>query len=99
MLLKSQQTYDDLSEIWLRIAVDNERAADEVLNRIENALFSISDNPFMGRALEHSNPKFANWRVFPVRGYIAFYRPIDNGVYIERIIHSAMDIGGELENI
>lgn len=98
MLSKSKKAINDLDEIWLRIAVENVYAADELINRVENVLFMLADNPYAGRVFIHKNSSFKNWRIFPIRGYIVFYRPIENGAYIERIIHGAMDFDEGLEN-
>ncbi|KAF0185891.1 MAG: hypothetical protein FD163_559 [Hyphomonadaceae bacterium] len=49
MLRKSEAAINDLYEVWLRIAIENRKAADKLLDNIEKTLFLIGENPFMGR--------------------------------------------------
>jgi toxin ParE1/3/4 len=52
----------------------------------------------MGRRYGFTDPEFESVRVWHVRGfrnYLIFYRPIDNGVEVVRVLHGARDIEKE----
>ena len=57
----------------------------------------------MGSAREYINAKYSGirmWRVKGFRKYLIFYKPIEDGVDIIRVIHSSRDIAalfGEAE--
>ncbi len=44
--------------------------------------------PYMGRQREELA---ARLRSFPVGSYVIFYRPIDDGIEVARILHGARD--------
>jgi len=51
--------------------------------------------PLMGSAREYRNSEFSGirmWRVKGFRQYLIFYRPIQDGIEIVRVIHSSRDI-------
>ena len=79
---RTPQSRRDLIEIWTYIAEDNERAADKILDCIEEVLRMLKDNPNAGR----SRPELApNLRSFPVSSYVLFYRPNETGVELVRV--------------
>jgi toxin ParE1/3/4 len=53
----------DLMEIWNYVAEDNECAADKILDRIDDVLQMLSDNPNAGRPRPELAPQL---RCFPV---------------------------------
>jgi len=79
--------YSDLDAIFDYILVDNPRAAVKMLDRIMQALHRLEEFPLSGSPLiDHS---IKNFRMVIVDPYIAFYRFIDNKVYVYRVIHGA----------
>jgi toxin ParE1/3/4 len=44
--------------------------------------------PLIGRQREELSPRL---RSFPVSRYIIFYRPMENGIEIVRVLHGARD--------
>ena len=83
---------DDLVEIWVYIARENEQAADGVLGRIERALRTLADNPLIpliGRARPELAPGL---RSFAIGSRIAFYRSTERGIDLVRVLGGAMDI-------
>lgn len=52
--------------------------------------------PGIGKRYEHDNPALAELRYIPLSSrfkvYIVFYRPIDGGVEIARVLHGAREI-------
>lgn len=91
-ITRKPQARLDLLDIWTFIAEDNEGAADRTLDRIENALRSIAENPQMGRARSELRPGV---RSFPVGSYILFYRVLGDTIDVVRVLNSFRDIGGD----
>ena len=82
----------DYEEIWHYIARDNAAAADRLIATFERQLATLATMPGVGR----EEPMLAlNLRSFPVGSYLIFYRPIDDGVELVRVLHGARDISSE----
>jgi len=82
----------DLIEIWNFIAADSERAADKLLDRIEEILRMLGDNPKAGRV----RPELSRGlRSFPVRNYVVFYEPNSAGIELVRVLDGRLDIQSE----
>ena len=80
----------DLIEIWIYIAEDSSSAADRLLDRINNIYQIVAENPMMGQSREHLAPGL---RSFPMGNYLIFYRPVENGIEIVRVLNASRDIG------
>lgn len=79
----------DLDDIALFIARDSLEAALEFTNLIEERCHTLAQFPLMGR----SRPELGSeLRSFPVGRYIIFYRPIENGIEVVRVLNAARDI-------
>jgi toxin ParE1/3/4 len=78
----------DLDEIWLYIAQDNLDAADKFILAIVSRFPKLAAMPLIGRQREELLPRL---RSFPVSRYVIFYRPIENGIEIVRVLHGARD--------
>jgi toxin ParE1/3/4 len=85
----TEEARDDLDEIWLYIAEDNPPAADDLLDTLYERFVLLAEQPFLGRARPELAP---NLRSFPVGNYVIFYRPIDDGVEIARVLRGSRDI-------
>lgn len=83
----------DLDDIWEFIAgqyLDNIDPADGFIDRLEENLHSLVDNPFMGR----ERPDLAaNVRSLVVDNYLIIYRPASSGIDVVRIVRGSRDIG------
>ena len=79
----------DLDEIWLRIAVDNPRAAETILRRLEEAEARLLDFPEQGEARPEIAPELRKWTVRP---YVIFYRLDSRGVTVVRVLHGAREL-------
>jgi toxin ParE1/3/4 len=86
---RTAQAEEDLIDIWLYIAHDDERAADRVLDDIEEKLLLLADQPDLGPARPDIAPDL---RYFPVRRYLILYRQITDGIEIVRVVHGARDV-------
>ena len=79
----------DLIDIWTYIAQDNPDAADGLLDRFEEVMGRLAERPLMGR----KRPELGEaLRSFPIRNYVIFYLPNDEGVEIIRILSGYRDI-------
>jgi toxin ParE1/3/4 len=84
----SDAARSDLAGIWLYIAGDNPEAADKFIRALVSRFPMLASMPEIGRKREELSPRL---RSFPVGRYIIFYRPMENGVEISRVLHGAMD--------
>ena len=80
----------DLLEIWLYTANNSRSAADRLLARIEDILEMLAQHPLIGRSREELAPDL---RSFLVGNNIIYYRPLDNGIEVIRVLHSSRDLG------
>lgn len=79
----------DLTAIFKYIAKDNPAAADAMLRRIDRSCRVLAENPKAGPSRDEVRPGL---RSFPVGSYVVWYRPIEDGVMVLHVLHSARDI-------
>jgi toxin ParE1/3/4 len=75
---------NDAIETWTFIAKENEAAADKVIDQIDDRIKSLSFMPFSGVAMPFIRPEV---RRTVVGRYSVYYRPIENGIEVLRILH------------
>jgi len=81
----------DLLEIWLYIAEDNPRAADELLDRIDTACRTLARSPRAGRA----RPELGqDVRSHAVGRYVVYYRKAKGGIQLIRVLSGYRDVAG-----
>lgn len=62
---------------------------------------SLAGMPVIGERRLSANPRLANLRVYRTTGFEShpvFYRPIDDGTDIVRVLHAARDLGSALDS-
>lgn len=91
----STQAAQDLEDIWIYIAQDSEQAADALIDEIIQRLPKLAAFPDMGRKRDDL---LKGLRSFPVKSYVLFYRRIQEGIEIFRILHGRRDIKSEFES-
>jgi toxin ParE1/3/4 len=79
-----------VDSIWAHIAVNNVKAAEELLDRFSSVFEMLLKNPHGGRSRADLGE---NLRSFAVENYIIFYIPESDGIAIVRVMHSRQDIG------
>jgi toxin ParE1/3/4 len=84
--IRTARAENDLIEIWLSIAPDNEKAADTLLNRIDLVCDRLAIFPELGPARPELAPEL---RYVVVGRYLILYRIIPDGVEIVRVAHGA----------
>ncbi len=88
-VVKLPQARQDLKEIWRYIAQDSPASADRLLDRIDDKCRLLAEYPNIG----HNRQELAvGLQSFPVGRYTLFYRLIDDGIEVVRVLHSARDI-------
>jgi len=88
----SAQAELDLEDIWAYIARDNEQAADALIDEIIERFPKLANFPEMGKT---RNELLEGLRSFPVKRYVIFYRRINQGIEIFRILNQARNIESE----
>ena len=84
---------EDLINIWLYIAHDNEAAANHVYDAAENTFKLLADSPRMGTSYRPRRSRLKGIRFFPINkfhNYIIYYRERSDGIEIIRVLHAHM---------
>lgn len=92
---KRPQVIRDLIELATYIAEDNIDASDRFLAAAETTFKQLAKMPQMGKLSQFSHPQLADVRQQAIKGfrkYLVFYRPIESGVEILRVIYAMRDI-------
>lgn len=82
----------DLLDIAIFIAEDNQTRALKFIDELEEKCDAVGRTPSIGTARPELGDGIC---MLPYGRYLIFYREVDMGVRIERILHSARDIGGD----
>ena len=95
----AQNDLDDQAEILAR-RQDVETAL-KFYQAAENVLALLASHPLMGRVTEFRNPALRGMRMLRIAGFtrhLVFYRPIQNGIEVIRVIHASRDVETLLED-
>jgi len=79
----------DIVEIWDYIADDSHAAADRWVDRVDEQFSLLATQAMIGRSRDELAPGI---RSFPVGRYVIFYVPLDDGIDVVRVLHSARDV-------
>ena len=85
----SRLAQSDLDDIWFYIAGDNINAADKWIRTILSRFSKLVELPDLGRPREELAPHL---RSLPVGRYVIFYRRMNHGIEIVRVLHGARDL-------
>jgi toxin ParE1/3/4 len=83
------------------IARHNYEAAVRFLRATEASYDRLVGMPELGERQEYRQQRLAGLRAWQVRGfenYLIFYRPIEHGIEIVRVLHAARDIAALFED-
>ena len=84
---------EDLINIWLYIARDNEAAANRVYEAAKNTFQLLAYSPRMGTPYHPKRSRLKGIRFFPINkfhSYIIYYREQPDGIEIIRVLHAHM---------
>ncbi|MGH6841508.1 MAG: type II toxin-antitoxin system RelE/ParE family toxin [Methylocella sp.] len=90
-IVRTDRAEEDLIGIWTYIALDNERAADRVLDDLERKTSSLASNPNIGRE------RFdiaAGVRSVVSGSYLILYRILTDEVEVVRYVHMRRQLRG-----
>ena len=80
---------EDLQEISRFIAGESPQAARKLLRTFEQHFLLLAENTHYGRARPDIHPDL---RYSVVKNYLIFYRPIQDGIEVVRVVHSRRNI-------
>lgn len=79
----------DIEAILAYLYEANPAVAERYKMAFLRAFNRLAERPYQGRAIPEIKPEARHWVIKPYR---IFYRPIDNGVEIMRVLHGARHI-------
>ena len=85
----SPQAINDLTEINDYLFANNQASADAFLDEISQKFEQLAQFPKMGRRRDELSPSL---RSFPFQVYLIFYREVEQGIEIARIISGYRDL-------
>ncbi len=91
-VLLSNKAQGDLLRVYSYIAERNPRAAEDILQRIDEKFGQLSELPFIGRERSILAPGL---RSVVSGNYVIFYSVGDDSITIVRVIDGRMDIDEE----
>jgi toxin ParE1/3/4 len=80
---------DDILDIFVTIALDNEAAADRFVDRLQTAIMRLADYPESAPARDDIAP---GMRGLVCGRYVALYWIADGTVQIVRVLHAMRDL-------
>jgi len=101
---RRRQAIRDLAGIAVYLAEESrsDELAFRFLDAAEASFESLAGMPEMGTARTYNDPALVDvrmWRVAGFPSFLVFYRPIESGVEVIRLLHAKRDIesliGGE----
>ena len=95
-LIVSPLAEEDLEEIWNFVAERDVEAADRLIDEITGRFDHLLAYPEAGRA---RHELLVNLRSLPVKRYVIFYQPTDDGVEIFRVLHGSRDAQSEFDSL
>ena len=90
---RTSRAKTDAIEIWARIADVDEIAADRQIDQFEERLKQLSEMPESAQRVDFAGP---NIRRSVVGSYAIYFRPIENGIQVIRILHGSRATEGKL---
>lgn len=92
---KTPRAKADLIDQFEFIGKNNPDAAEQFLDAAEAAFEQLLRMPKMGALREYLSPRLAGLRMWPVPEFpreLIFYRPVEDGIEVVRVLHSSRDI-------
>ena len=93
-ILKKPEVWRDLLSHVDFISRDNADAAERFLDAVEATFDFLAENPMLGGLCIFNHPAAHGLRRWSTRGfkrYIIFYRPLNDGIEVVRLLHASRD--------
>jgi len=90
----------DLDEHYLYIRRDSPEAAVRLLRAADSTFRQLARTPYLGAEFPVQRPDLAGLRIWQVEGfrnYVIYYRPIEGGIEVVRVLHAARDVPAALD--
>lgn len=90
----------DLIEQFAFIDERSQETADRFLEMFDRTLGELSKMPEMGSPQQFNNPHLKGvrrWRIHDFEKHLIFYRPVDDGIEILRVLYASRDIAAIFE--
>ena len=100
-ILRSDKALRDLDELTAYIQNDSPGAAIRFLAAAEESFKLLATSPELGQRQTFRRPELVDLRVWQVRGFenfLIFYRPLEHGIEVVRVLHAARDIGAAFDD-
>ena len=94
-LIINEDAHGDINDHLFYLVADSPESAKRFRDRLRDTLNILLYMPEIGRMREFRNPELQGLRYFPVKDfnkYLVFYVPVDDGIQVIRVLHSARDI-------
>ena len=88
-ILRTRQSRADYVSIEDYIAQSSPQNSEMIIRLFDEKLNLLANNNLMGRPRPELAPELRSWNV---HRFIIFYRPIEDGIILIRVLHSSMDI-------
>lgn len=101
IVIKKPQALRDIEELAFYLGQVNRATGFRFLQKLEEAFEKLAGMPEMGSLWEFNNAALAGLRFWMVRGFrkhLVFYRPLDEGIDVIRVLHSSRDIERMLDD-
>jgi toxin ParE1/3/4 len=91
----------DVDEHFLYTGERSHDAAVRLLHALDASLERLATMPELGQRQEFGRKGLAGLRVWQIQGfenYLIFYRPIEHGIEVLRLLHAARDIDAAFDD-
>jgi len=89
LIFHTPSALQDLDSIWDYIAKDSVTAADRVLDELQSRFELLANNAELGE--RQTLLADGNYRRFCFQNYVVYFRPVENGIILVRVLHGARD--------
>ncbi|MFT4691658.1 MAG: toxin ParE1/3/4 [Limisphaerales bacterium] len=101
VIMRRPLVVDDLEDHFAFIHQDNPDAAQRFKEQARRDFEALVRMPEMGPRHPMAHPRLKDLRFWPIKrfnNFLIFYRPIENGIEVIRVLHGARDLPNTLEN-
>jgi plasmid stabilization system protein ParE len=89
----SEEAANDLKRIgdYITRQLKSPTSARTTIRNIKARIYKLEDFPLIGTPLKSMTAATTDYRFLGCGSYLAFYRPVNGNVYIDRILHGRQD--------